>query len=59
VENQENLSPERIIAPPPALHWLRVSGNRIVTGAGPGTEVLLRGVGVGGWLNFITGYRSY
>jgi hypothetical protein len=62
VQNQENLSPERIIAPPPALHWLRVSGNRIVTGAGPGTEVLLRGVGVGGWLNmenFITGYRSY
>jgi len=59
VENQEDLSPERILAPPPALHWLRVSGDRIVTGDGPGSEVLLRGVGVGGWLNmenFITGY---
>ncbi|HEX6451687.1 MAG TPA: cellulase family glycosylhydrolase [Trebonia sp.] len=59
MENQENLSPERIVATPPPLRWLRVSGDRIVTGDGPGAEVLLRGVGVGGWLNmenFITGY---
>jgi hypothetical protein len=51
VQNQENFSPQRIIAPPLAPGWLRVSGNRIVTGAdgaGSGTEVRLRGVGVGG-----------
>jgi endoglucanase len=42
-------------APP----WLRVSGMRIV--ADSGERVILRGVGVGGWLNmenFITGYPS-
>lgn len=52
-----DLPPERMVAPPPVPGWLRVSGNRIV--AGSGAPVLLRGVGVGGWLNmenFITGY---
>jgi endoglucanase len=41
------------------LPWLRVAGQRIVTAADE--PVLLRGVGVGGWLNmenFITGYPS-
>jgi endoglucanase len=41
------------------LPWLRVAGPRIVTESGQ--PVLLRGVGVGGWLNmenFITGYAS-
>jgi hypothetical protein len=41
------------------LAWLRVEGSRIVTEAGQ--PVLLRGVGVGGWLNmenFITGYPA-
>lgn len=41
------------------LPWLRVAGQHIVTQAGE--PVLLRGVGVGGWLNmenFITGYPS-
>jgi hypothetical protein len=41
------------------LPWLRVAGQRIVTQAGE--PVLLRGAGVGGWLNmenFITGYPS-
>ena len=38
---------------------LRVDGNRLVRGAG--TPVVLRGVGLGGWMNmenFITGYPS-
>ncbi len=41
------------------LPWLRVAGQHIVTQADE--PVLLRGVGVGGWLNmenFITGYPS-
>jgi endoglucanase len=41
------------------LPWLRVAGERIVTQADE--PVLLRGVGVGGWLNmenFITGYPA-
>jgi endoglucanase len=41
------------------LPWLRVAGQHIVTEADD--PVLLRGVGVGGWLNmenFITGYPS-
>jgi hypothetical protein len=41
------------------LPWLRVAGQRVVTQAGE--PVLLRGVGVGGWLNmenFITGYPA-
>lgn len=41
------------------LSWLRVAGQQIVTQADE--PVLLRGVGVGGWLNlenFITGYPS-
>ena len=58
----EGLYPERISASPPSPGWLRVSGSRIVTGEGDGTgdwDILLRGVGIGGWLNmenFITGY---
>jgi endoglucanase len=39
------------------MRWLRTSGSRVVTE--DGEAVLLRGVGVGGWLNmenFITGY---
>ena len=39
------------------MKWLRTSGARVVTD--DGAPVLLRGVGVGGWLNmenFITGY---
>jgi endoglucanase len=47
------------------LRWLRTSGDRVVagdTGVGDTAEpVVLRGVGVGGWLNmenFITGYPS-
>ncbi|MBO0806360.1 MAG: cellulase family glycosylhydrolase [Nocardiopsaceae bacterium] len=57
--NHNTLPTERIPATPPPPGWLRVSGSRIVTGAPAETEVLLRGVGVGGWLNmenFITGY---
>jgi endoglucanase len=41
------------------LPWLRVAGQHIVTQANE--PVLLRGVGIGGWLNmenFITGYPS-
>jgi len=41
------------------LPWLRVAGRHILTQAGE--PVLLRGVGVGGWLNmenFITGFPS-
>lgn len=51
-------SPERLVAPPGG-QWLRVSGERIVTEAG--APVVLRGFGVGGWLNmenFITGYPA-
>jgi endoglucanase len=42
------------------LRWLRTSGERIVADD-TGEPVLLRGVGIGGWLNmenFITGYPS-
>jgi endoglucanase len=41
------------------MSWLRVAGDRILTEADE--PVLLRGVGIGGWLNmenFITGYPS-
>jgi len=41
------------------MPWLRVDGDRILTQADE--PILLRGVGVGGWLNmenFITGYPS-
>ena len=41
------------------LTWLRTSGPRVVTG--DGEPILLRGVGIGGWLNmenFITGYPA-
>lgn len=54
---KDDFSPERISASPPPLPWLSVSGRRVVDTSG--SEVRLRGVGVGGWLNmenFITGY---
>jgi hypothetical protein len=41
------------------MRWLQTSGSRVVTE--DGDRVLLRGVGVGGWLNmenFITGYPA-
>src|SRR5918993_1252303 len=47
----------RPTAPPGG--FLRVEGSRLVTE--DGTEVVLRGVGLGGWMNlenFITGYPA-
>lgn len=42
-----------------AMTWLRAAGNRVVDGGGQ--PVVLRGVGIGGWLNmenFITGFPA-
>jgi endoglucanase len=47
------------VSPANPMKWLRTSGSGIVTENGK--PVMLRGVGVGGWLNmenFITGYPS-